>query len=262
MISDDELLIPSALIKMRDELENNSALSCVGGVTLSIWKYGFRTCGYWAYESTFSLNLDDEKLTNRYKKLFDTKEAIPKLSFMWYNLFKSEVLKDILRVTGTITAQVSEFSSLIIAPASGKIKYLNEIYWIRNWNHPPVSTPQVNRLEDILSVFNSDQMNMIKLQETFMRYGNESEFQTAFQLVSNIIEFDYHKLLARNQKANKYAELIPNKLSRYLIFFIKWFFQRKSVPDDFETVLNRMSEKGVKFTYSEIESAVKIVNRI
>jgi len=263
LISDDELLIPSALITMLKELKNDSSLSCVGGVTLAVWKYGFRTCGLWAYQKTFSWNIREEDIISRFKNIANYSNDVPRVSFMWYNLFKTEVFKSILRVTGSLNIQGSEATSLLIAPAAGQIMYIPEIYSIRNWNFKPLSTPQVDRHFNIAHYFKFavNDMNLEKLKTEFQKWGDKSQFYFAFGVVMKIMWDSSDKLVSQNFHSNLIYTIQNYKVMITLKYLFKSIFLRKLLPPKFITELSRMSNSGVKFHYGEVKNAIKFVNQ-
>lgn len=144
--SDDERYLPTALNNMVAELEDSCELASVGGQAIGIMKSGLRYRTTLAYKSQVGyLNLASDFQT----RINFHYEGGKNYSGAMYRVFRREHFKRFLilysKFSDIETPYIFEVTSELFWTLIGPAKYVNEVFWVRNWIVPPVQTVDWNR---------------------------------------------------------------------------------------------------------------------
>lgn len=144
--SDDERYLPTALSNMVKELEKSQELASVGGQAIGIMKYGLRYRTILAYSSQINYQNLNSEFQNRF--IFHY-EGGQNYSGAMYRIFRREHFKRFLELTSKFsnigTPYIFEVTSELFWTLIGPAKYVNEVFWVRNWVVPPVQTNDWDR---------------------------------------------------------------------------------------------------------------------
>jgi glycosyltransferase domain-containing protein len=262
--ADDEIYLPTALAQMQQFLDTNHDYVSVGGCTLSVWEYGPKIAGSWAYPKTFGYHNNLDSALERIQ-LHTGFGINPKTSFFTCNLTRSQALVECLKLYAQSPIVCTDSISVLIICGSGKSKYLNVLYWIRNWNQSPRSHFGWNRKLSTYEWWNNLDRAQEKilfeehLLKSYIKFGEPETFTIAW----NYIISSEH-LLRKNvnyvkQKIRLFNEFRLVKRLKY--YFKKVLFISGKLPlADYE--VTQMILSDVKVNEHEYRAAVKIVNSL
>lgn len=254
--SDDERYTPTALETMIKDLNSDSEILSVGGHAIAVGKYGPLVFGNFAYSQMLHYeNLDSNKL-NRLKKHFGQEALVWPIGAM-YRIIRSESMKKLLTIfyhcQSISTPYIYEVTSEIVVTALGKSKYLDFIFWIRNWQTPAINQADWDRKllftqwwENKKYVDEKDRWVDNLTREIFSTQGSE-EIEKIFDSIVRL---------------RKTTEKLPIADSNFLIKndYMKYYFRRmftpKSLPKKVEDVLLNTSSVGVASDFHEVEFAL------
>ena len=144
--SDDERYLPTALTNMVKELEKSQELASVGGQAIGIMKHGLRFGTTLAYKSQVKYQNLNSELQNR---IIFHYEGDQNYSGAMYRIFRREhferFLKLISKFSNIGTPYIFEVTSELFWTLIGPARYVNEVFWVRNWIVPPVQTRDWDR---------------------------------------------------------------------------------------------------------------------
>jgi len=269
MVSDDEAILPRGLRKMINVLDQNPQLSSVGGSVLAVWKFGPKDCGYWAYRDSTGKSIEGEGSLQRLEDLNQPKNNLG-VSFMYYNLFRVKVIKELLRSTAEMSEkfgiECGEELSILFSLVNGNVKYVKELYWIRNWNRLPKSSPGINRAKSLAVWWRNTAT--IAERESFMHELSErvpsnqsiKELEHCWeQIMSYAWPFAVSGLLTRRMSILGSVPQAAQKLLRWVSYCAKRFFAPKRIPASSKMVLNELRSAGIGFEESEVQSAIDAI---
>lgn len=263
VISDDELYVPSALKEMAELLENDPELVAVGAMSMAIWKYGPRTCGHWAYRTTHNYeNLAEQAIERIRKHTNNGNRAIT--SFLTSNLNRTESLLDCLSLYSKSPYIVTEAASTLAICAAGKFKYVNNLYWIRNWNEPPRSNQGWDRKlmvhdwwHNRASLNKADYFEFeVELRRIFAKYAKEQDFEIAWNLILD----SSRRSVGKEDLESSKSWLANKAIINYTKYLFKLFFSRSTLPANVKETLNAMVNSGVEICDSETREAIGIIS--
>ena len=142
---DDDIFVPSSLIKMSNFLRNSEYTS-VSGQALGVWtnKTILEICpaySHFEFEDTFGMDR-----ANRLESQISDININP---ISMYKMMSGANLKLMLKLFEKIkdfsTPNIYEISAEILILSIGHTRRLNEIYWLRNWNQPSISNSHWER---------------------------------------------------------------------------------------------------------------------
>ena len=207
--SDDERFLPSALAKMVKLLDDSPQLKSVGGQAIAIMKYGWRYKTSLAYSSQISyLNIKQDK-KERFKDHYESG-----LSFggAMYRVFRKEDFQKFLilisRFTFVSTPYIFEVTSEFYWTQIGSSRYIDEVFWIRNWVVPPVQTNDWDRKLYFYEWYENPQYKMevdewknLMRKELNAQVEDDWEFDTLALLRKNVemSEIKRTQILDRNE---------------------------------------------------------------
>ena len=144
--SDDERYLPTALTNMVKELEKSQELASVGGQAIGIMKYGLRFGTTLAYKSQVRYQNLNPEFQNR---VIFHYEGDQNYSGAMYRIFRREHFKRFLKLISKFsnigTPYIFEVTSELFWTLIGPARYVNEVFWVRNWIVPPVQTSDWDR---------------------------------------------------------------------------------------------------------------------
>ncbi len=144
--SDDERYLPTALSKMVEQLEDFPELSSVGGQAVGIMRHGLKFRTTLAYKSQlhyFNLSTDyQSRLAFHY-------ESGRAYSGAMYRVYRKDQFRSFLRLISRFsdisTPYIFEVTAELFWTLIGPAKYVDEVFWVRNWIVPPIQTGDWNR---------------------------------------------------------------------------------------------------------------------
>ena len=262
--ADDEVYLPNALNKMQKFLEDDKEYDSVGAATLAIWKYGSLVAGSWAYRKTIGYH--NNKNTPIARIAHHTGHGTnPITSFFTCNLTRREILINCLKLYGVSPIVCTDALSVLMICGAGKSKYLNILYWIRNWNQSPRSHSNWNRNISIYEWWNQPNLNQAKIN--FERFLAE-----AYNKISDINNFNE----AWNYciQAENILRKEPKKMRVYLQYFneqqwlkkIKYSLKRltfsNKMPVTVDTIFNEFKQNNIDVDLIESRYAIEIVKNL
>lgn len=147
--SDDDGIINSALLEMENWLICNPVYCSVGGISIGAFPYGGRISASVAYNEMKEYSLDGDDLNERLRNhlLFGSGNKPPRAGL--YRLFRRDTMDKLLELFGELsdisTPYVYEVSAEIVSAWAGPTKYIDQLYWIRNWHAEEISKRDWNR---------------------------------------------------------------------------------------------------------------------
>ena len=264
MAADDEIYIPAALLNMKKFLDNNDEYVAVGAQTIAVWKYGKITASAWAYAQMYKYENIKSRAIDRVK--FHTGNGKnPYTSFFTCNLTRTEVLKKCLESYSISPVLATDALSVLTICGGGKSLYLNELYWVRNWNQSPRSHKnwnrslsiskwwELNKGKEIQLVFKKDLYNIVKYS------FNKKDFETAIDL---ILSSDLHYLRPRFKLRQYYKYLIESDNFKSAMFRLKFFANKEKIPNGIDVTLSEMSTRGISVNNAQVLLAAKLVSNL
>lgn len=262
--ADDEIYIPSSLEVMMQFLEDNQDYVAVGGCALAVWKYGNYIAGSWAYRRTFKYHNYESTPFERIKK-HTGGGAAPLTSFFTCNLTRSETMKNCLVSYGESPVLSTDAISVLTICGAGKSKYLDVLYWIRNWNQSPRSHSNWNRRvflhnwwEDPINVEQRSEFTK-QLRKAYSENNNSSTFDDSWNLILKSDSILQSRTSILTHKIRKFNE-IP--IFIWLKYLIKFSFFPSSLPTNSAQEVEEMKNKGVHFSNHEVFKAINTVSKL
>ncbi len=256
--SDDEVFLPSALLKMCRTLDEKKEIESVGGQTIAIDKYGPILTATPVYSSMFDYSNNSNSAISRLAFHFDNEKDYKNGAM--YRLMRVSTLKSLLNIfsemTTISTPYIYEVTGEILVTALGKSLYIEDIFWIRNWISAPIEHTGWNR--------------RLYFYEWFE--GADYQFEVASWVLSIEkclldlkIDLGFKKLLpfilAKRKKIEKSEQ---SKKSPHLSFvddrikyWIKRFLPLFSPPNSVEETIKNLRESKVLINEEEFDAALK-----
>lgn len=265
VISDDELYIPTALIEMMGILEDNPDLVSVGGMALSIWRYGPQICGSWPYQATAGYINDEGSSLGRVQR--HTNYGMKSVTtFLTSNLTRTEQIRDCFRLYAKSPIISTEASSSFAICSAGRFKYVDVLYWIRNWNEPPRSNTGWDRTlmihdwwpnrklisPDTYSDFESE------LEAIYRKYSSSENYNLAWSLILSASKQVHLEHLPYSGK-RQWHQL---RILTFLKFMAKWMVTPSKLPQRYQQTLLEMRGNGVKVDFIQSGEAIEIVSNL
>lgn len=260
--ADDEIYIPSSLEKMKDYLDDNPDYVAVGGYAMAIWKYGPTIAASWAYKKTYGYHNNSSDPLNRIR--YHTGEGMnPFTSFFTCNLTRTWAAQECLSMYGRAPVLATDAISVLTICGAGKSKYLDLVYWIRNWNQSPRSHSGWDRrvfLHEWWQLDENSQARSIfsnELGNVYKKYADTEEGFT--QAWGMILQSD--KVLQRRIPVlkNKLRTLNEIPILKTFKYQIKSLLRPKALPPTVMDLAAEMSAMQVFVPENEILSATLIV---
>ena len=252
--ADDEIFLPSSISQMKKVLENDTDLTSIGGLTIAIGKYGPIETGTHSYASMKNYTNESKNNYERLQHHFNKTTGYRNGGI--YRLMRSELMTKLMKIFSEVanfsTPYIYEITGEIFVNSYGPSKYLNNIYWIRNWINEPVSHGNWNRK----LYFD----NWVKDPKYF---GEVNNWNHILRRSLNISEVEYMRLmeeiieLRRISEAKEILSLSrkPFPLSHNLKWLIRRLISPSTLPRSFEQTLGTMEASGAIFNELEITHA-------
>lgn len=264
LCSDDEVFLPSALEKMTVSITNDHEIVSIGGACISVWKYGPTILSSWPYKKTLNLQILDSSPLVRFRKTSVNGSAL--VRFMNYNLNRSELLKEILICQARKSIQISEVTSIFYTLLRGKVVYIPQVYWVRNWNKISISNEEVDRNFSI-----GQPGSAADIQEEVISLLDE--FKKEMKLAEISSEGDIAEILnilgLLEKAATNKSPINPFKITINNLMWIRWLkyvtlfkgFEEKFQNLKIESTLEAFMNSSVSFNENELRKAAKLVSR-
>ncbi len=144
--SDDERYLPTALSKMVEQLEEFPELTSVGGQAIGIMANGLRYRTNLAYASQIQYQ---NTATDFQKRFYFHYESGRNYSGAMYRVFRRDDFKKFLLLISKFsdidTPYIFEVTAELFWTLVGPAKYVDEVFWVRNWVVPPIQTGDWDR---------------------------------------------------------------------------------------------------------------------
>jgi glycosyltransferase domain-containing protein len=262
--ADDELYLPSALIKMCKFLDENLDYASVGAAVIAVWKYGPKIAASWAYKKTLGYHNQGSNAFERVR--YHTGNGTkPNTSFFTCNLTRKEHLINCLNLYGEAPILATDAISILTICTAGKSYYLNELYWIRNWNQFPKSHLGWDRSVYLHEwwIEKKESKEWISFNSSLSKFYknqfNRQDFNETWQLILNA-----SRILQPHVSKNKYKQGLFKNNQFFLTtmnYYLKKILQRKNLNYT-EEILQNMLSNDIKYNRSEAEEAIRIVSRL
>lgn len=263
--ADDEIYIPSSLEKMKDFLDNNLDYVAVGGYAMAVWKYGPTIAASWAYRKTYGYHNDSSEPLDRIRyHTGDGKK--PFTSFFTCNLTRTWAAQECLAMYGRAPVLATDAISVLTICGAGKSKYLDLVYWIRNWNQSPRSHSGWDRRVFLHEWWRKEENSKARsiftkeLSNVYKKYANtEAGFTQAWSLILQSDQVLQRHIPLLKSKIRTLNELPMLKTLKYQI---KRLIRSTALPPTVVTLAAEMSSMDIIVPENEVLSATSIVSNI
>ena len=252
--ADDEIFIPSSILQMSKALEKDLFFSSMGGLTIAVGKYGPIETGTHSYSSMKNYKNESNDKYERLQTHFNNSAGYRNGGI--YRLMRSDLMIGLMNIFSEIanfsTPYIYEVTGEIYVNAHGPSKYVNEIYWIRNWINTPVSHGNWNRkiyFDDWVRDPNYDHQvkNWNQILRRFLNFSDDRHDL----LIQEIIEL---------RRLSEAQEILSSSRKSYpMPLNLKWLarslFAPSTMPRSFIQTLAAMQDSGAVFDELEIVNA-------
>jgi hypothetical protein len=144
--SDDERYLPSVLSKMVEQLEESPELTSVGGQAIGVMTHGLRFRTNLAYKS----QIHYQNTSTDFQRRFDFHyESGRNFSGAMYRVFRRDDFRRFLLLISKFsdigTPYIFEVTAELFWTLIGPAKYIDEVFWVRNWVVPPIQAGDWDR---------------------------------------------------------------------------------------------------------------------
>lgn len=262
--ADDELYLPKTLLKMTNFLEANLDYASVGAAAIAVWKYGPKIAASWAYKKTVGYHNTGINAHERIRYHTGNGNE-PTTYFFTCNMTRKEHLIDCLNLYGIAPILATDAISVLTICSAGKSYYLDDLYWVRNWNQFPKSHKGWDRsvyLHEWWDEFRgSNEWNLFEsaLNSFYQNKFRRGDFNETWQMILNA-----GRILQPNVNKNKYKPQIFKNNQAYFTtikYYVKKIIRRRNLNYS-NDVLNSMIDKKIGFNQSEADEAISIVSKL
>jgi len=255
---DDERFLPEALISMIKLLENENELNSVGANVIAISKYGPIITATSVYSQMRNYINVGNNLNNRIETHFFPENSEWKIASM-YRVIRSSTMRNLLRLFSRLnkisTPYIFEITSEIFLAIDGKVKYLDVIYWIRNWENSAINKPDWDRKFGFSIWWTEDRFRSEKntwVDSILNEFTDQLDKQELVDLI-NTIAFKRRNIEIYNENKKPFFS------NKYLKYAIKRLIFAKSTPPKINQVLERIKNQGIDYNLTEINFAVNSI---
>jgi hypothetical protein len=231
--SDDERYLPTALFKMVEELEKSPELTSVGGQAIGVMKHGLRYGTNLAYRSQIQYQ---NTATDFQDRFYFHYESGRNYSGAMYRVFRREEFKKFLllisKFSDISTPYIFEVTAELFWTLIGPAKYVDEVFWVRNWVVPPIQTGDWDRKQYFYewsqSPTHKKEFESWKLMvaEEFEPLKRNPNFFTKIALHRMKIEQNEQ---TRNQELRKRKKVMMKKMVRAVVSIFQSKYQTKEL---------------------------------
>jgi len=255
---DDERFLPQSLTSMISLLENENELNSVGANAIAISKYGPIITATSVYSQMRNYKNLGDNSNNRIETHFFPENSEWKIASM-YRVIRSSTMRKLLKLFSQLskisTPYIFEITSEIFLAIDGKVKYLDFIYWIRNWENPAINKPDWDRRLGFSIWWTEDRFESEK-NSWVHSILNEFTAQLKKEELLDLI----NTIAVKRKNIEIYVEIKKPFLSdKYLKYAIKRLIFAKSTPLKINQVLARIKDQGIYYNLSEVNFAVNSI---
>lgn len=268
---DDEIYLENGLVACIEELEKNKEISCAMGRVLC-FRYRDnkkRLVGFSGYDQFKNYFLDNDNPLERLKMHMSDTKGRPTMYSVTRSLYLKEILKLVSNSEQFPCQQTYELQSDISLAYYGKIKFVENLTWLRNFDEQPLWPRgkqyfekwylDDNSKSQIDMFLNLTSSSLFSINKT---YSVEVLSKTIDDLLNsyskkNIISLKTFRKMWSNKLAPKLIEISKKIISDKLIYYLKKNLY--SELDIFDAA-EKLGKNGVKYKRLEFEKAVRILN--
>lgn len=262
--ADDEIYIPSSLEKMQEFLDNNEDYVAAGGYAIAVWEYGPTIAASWAYKKTFKYHNNADTPLERID--FHTGGGSnPLTSFFTCNLTRTWAVQECLAMYAKAPVLATDAISVLTICGAGKSKYLDLVYWVRNWNQSPRSHAGWDRRlflhEWWLKPENEQKRDVFigDLSSVYSKYTSETNFSTAWSLILKSDESLQQRVPVFKSKIRSLSE---NRLLKRVKYSIKRLATPQLLPSTVSKLSAEMELLNIFIPKLELEKATTLVSKL
>jgi hypothetical protein len=262
--ADDEIYLPSSLATMQTFLVDNPDYVAVGGCAVAVWKYGPTIAASWAYKKTYGYHNDAETPLDRIDR--HTGHGVdPLTSFFTCNLTRTWAAQECLFMYAKAPVLATDAISVLTICGAGKSKYLDLVYWIRNWNQSPRSHSGWDR-RVFLHEWWGDPANLVarikfaqELSDVYSKYTHEDNFKEGWKLLLKSDEVLHRHISPLKNKMRIWSE---SWLFKNIKFNVKLILHRKSLPPTASQIAQELALLRISVPLSEFAEATSLVSKL
>lgn len=257
LASDDERYLPGALRMMISELENNPEFTSIGGQALALKKYGFRNSATWNFRDLKSYQNDSNRYSIRLADHFGGSVKGVRIGSL-YRIYRSKEFCTLMEIFGCLdnisTPYIFECTAEIFAIWSGKFKYINTLFWIRNWNVPMITTKDWDR-KLTFNRWVSDDL----YREEVLEWKNLLVMK--LDIPHSILDSTVQLLCKNRFSLDNRIDLEvmkPNlRINDYCKFLFRFFFLNASLPKTVRATLLELNNNNISVNLGDLDNAFK-----
>lgn len=259
--ADDEIYLPVSLERMQDFLDLNPDYVAVGGYAVAVWEYGPSIAAAWAYSRTFGYHNEELEPLDRIAKHTGNGNS-PLTSFFTCNLARTWAAQECLSMYAKAPVLATDAISVLTICGAGKSKYLDLVYWIRNWNQSPRSHSGWNR-KVLLHEWWEDAKNKTasirfaaELEATYRKYTDLPTFSEAWSLILKSDKATQKRVWLVGAYLRTVGEIRTLKTIKY---HIKRNIRPNTLPITADGLSHQMHRQGIDIPFDEFDAATGIV---
>lgn len=256
--SDDERYLPNALSKMVEQLQKFHELASVGGQTIGVMTHGLRYSTTVAYKSQIQYQNLASDFQGRFEYHYESGKNYGGAMFRVFrrNHFR-KFLHLISKFSDFSTPYVYEVTAELFWTLIGPAKYIDEVFWIRNWVVPPIQSGDWDRrqyfYEWCQDLERTEEFESWKKMVTKEFEPLESNAEIIEKIVIHRMKIEQNEQ-DRNQKFEKKKKQIIKKLARA----ISSVFRQKYQTNELYSELARL---GVAARNDDVMAALSSMTR-
>ena len=268
MISDDEYLIPSALIKIIKRMKDDDNLSSCFGQTVALNKYKKRMLGNLAYSSLRTYSNTNDSILERVQYHLHQNNGTNPIGSV-YRVMKYEIFKKLVMFwSENLDTNSCKYTFEIVADiyltVLGKSEYIDEVVWCRNWVNASINDISVNR-----NLYYYEWWENIAYIEEKNNYINRifkdmSKLMTINELNKILQDFYISRkqieLNEKNQKSNKSWKFTIRKF-KAKVHLIKNYWLTYNT-NDIKEIIRNVNISKISYDESQFENALLEFKRV
>jgi len=262
--ADDEIYLPSSLETMQNFLDNNPDYVAVGGYAMAIWEYGPTIAATWAYKRTYQYHNDLETPLGRIS-LHTGEGTNPLTSFFTCNLTRTAAAKECLTMYAKAPVLATDAISVLTICGAGKSKYLDLVYWVRNWNQSPRSHSGWDRRVFLHEWWSQPENLKAKdifledLTSVYKKYTDDEDFLDSWNLILNSDRALHRRVSLVRNRVKAFGEMRFFKTIKYLM---KKILKPRALPTTVSGLSSEMKAMNIFIPRLELEQATKLVSKL
>jgi hypothetical protein len=249
---------------MQNFLDSNPDYVAVGGCAMAIWEYGPTIAASWAYKKTYQYHNAAETPLGRIS-LHTGKGISPLTSFFTCNLTRTFAAQDCLTMYAKAPVLATDAISVLTICGAGKSKYLDLVYWVRNWNQSPRSHSGWDRKiflhEWWVAPENLGKRNAFieDLSFVYKKFAADDNFVDVWDLILNSDRVLQRRVGLVKSKIRSFGE---QRFFKTVKFRLKIVLRPESLPRTVPELSNDMKSMGIFIPEFELEKATTLVSKL